>query len=73
MVGQGGLVELGVREEIDLGTALRARTRPAVRPTLLRLRVLASFLRLLPVMLARRAGRRAVPRRELERWLVTSR
>ncbi len=54
-------------------TALRARRRPAVRPTLLRLRVLASFLRLLPAMLRRRTGRRVVPRRELERWLVTSR
>ena len=54
-------------------TALRARTRPPVRPTLLRLQVLASFLRLLPAMLGRRTGRRAVPRRELERWLVTSR
>ena len=54
-------------------TALRARQRPAVRPTLLRLRVLASFLRLLPAMLGRRRAPRAVPRRELERWLVTSR
>ena len=54
-------------------TALRARTRPAVRPTLLRLQVMASFVRLLPAVLARRRGRRAVPRRELERWLVASR
>ena len=54
-------------------TALRAGARPAVRPTLLRLRVLTSFLRLLPRMLRRRGGTRAVPRRELERWLVTSR
>ncbi|CAA9326767.1 MAG: Glycosyl transferase, family 2 [uncultured Frankineae bacterium] len=54
-------------------TAARARSRPAVRPTLLRLRVLASLLRLLPTMLRRRTGRRAVPRRELERWLVSAR
>jgi len=55
-------------------TALRARTRPAVRPTLLRLRVLASFLRLLPAALGRRwRAPHAVPRRELERWLVSSR
>jgi GT2 family glycosyltransferase len=57
-----------------LRTAARARVRPAVRPTLLRLRVLRSFLRLLPVVLADRArADRAVPRRELQRWLVTSR
>ena len=55
-------------------TAARARVRPAVRPTLLRLRVLRSFLRLLPAMLGKRAtARRAVPRRELQRWLVTDR
>jgi hypothetical protein len=55
-------------------TAARARTRPAVRPTLLRLRVLLSFLRLLPVGLrARAAADRAVPRRELQRWLVPRR
>ena len=54
-----------------LRTSARARVRPPVRPTLLRLRVLLSFLRLLPVMLGRRAsGGRAVPRRELQRWLV---
>jgi GT2 family glycosyltransferase len=56
-----------------LRTAARARVRPAVRPTLLRLRVMASFLRLLPVMLRRRRTARVVPRRELQRWLVTSR
>ena len=57
-----------------LRTAARARTRPAVRPTLLRLRVMASFLRLLPVVLRKRAAAdRAVPRRELQRWLVTGR
>jgi GT2 family glycosyltransferase len=54
-------------------TSARARTRPAVRPTLLRLRVIASFLRLLPAMLRRRRSARAVPRRELQRWLVTGR
>jgi hypothetical protein len=54
-------------------TAARARVRPAVRPTLLRLRVLASFLRLLPAVLRRRRAPRAVPRRELQRWLVTGR
>ena len=57
-----------------LRTSVRARTRPPLRPTALRLRVLASFLRLLPAMLARRAAARPrVPRRELERWLVTAR
>jgi GT2 family glycosyltransferase len=52
------------------------RRRPAVRPHLLRARVMGSYLRLLPVMLVRRraAGRRAtVSRKELARWLVTSR
>ena len=54
--------------------AARARRVPAVRPTLLRLRVLLSFLRLLPAMLGkRRAAHTAVPRRELERWLVAGR
>lgn len=56
--------------------AARARSRPAVRPTLMRLRVLLSFLRLLPVMLAKRralARTAAVPRPELEKWLVTQR
>ena len=56
--------------------SLKSRTRPAVRPTLMRLKVLLSFLRLLPVMLAkRRAVRRqaVVSRKELERWLVSSR
>ena len=55
-------------------TALRARSRPAVRPTLMRLKVFLSFLRLLPAMLAkRRSTDHTVPRRELEKWLVTSR
>ena len=60
--------------------ALRAgvaeRRRPAVRPTLLRLRVMASYLRLLPAMLARRRAidaTRVVSRADLERWLVTHR
>ena len=55
---------------------LRSRSRPAVRPHLLRARVLASYLRLLPTMLRRRRefGRQAVlSRKELERWLVTER
>ena len=51
--------------------AARARTMPEARPTLLRLRVLLSFLRLLPAMLGRRkSAGRAVPRRALEQWLV---
>jgi Nucleotidyltransferase domain len=47
--------------------------RPPVRPSLLRLRVIASYLRLLPAMLLerRRLARRAVlGRGELQRWLV---
>ena len=55
-------------------TAARAHRRPALRPTLLRLRVLASFLRLLPTTLAKRSRTtQQVPRRELERWLVDAR
>jgi hypothetical protein len=55
-------------------TAARARLPPDLRPTRLRLRVLASFLRLLPAMLRKRAAaERVVPRRELQRWLVTGR
>lgn len=56
--------------------SLKHRTRPPMRPTLMRLRVMRSFLRLLPTMLAKRraVGRSAVvPRRELQKWLVTSR
>ncbi|HSP38781.1 MAG TPA: glycosyltransferase family 2 protein [Frankiaceae bacterium] len=53
---------------------LATRRCPAVRPTLLRLRVIASYLRLLPRMLTRRAevGRTAAVRRpDLERrWLT---
>jgi GT2 family glycosyltransferase len=54
----------------------RDRRRPAVRPTLMRLKVLLSFLRLLPAMLAKRAElsrTAAVPRPTVERWLVASR
>jgi GT2 family glycosyltransferase len=57
----------------ELARARHTRRRPPVRPTLLRLRVLGSYLRLLPVMLARRqrlAARAVVGRRHLERWLV---
>jgi GT2 family glycosyltransferase len=56
--------------------ALAERRRPAVRPTLLRLRVIASYLRLLPRMLARRreVGRSAaIDRRTLERRWLTAR
>lgn len=57
-----------------LRRGLAARRRPAVRPTLLRLRVIGSYLRLLvPMLRRRRVVRRtaALPRRELERrWLV---
>jgi hypothetical protein len=55
---------------------LRSQSRPALRPHLLRVRVLASYLRLLPAMLRRRraVGRRApVSRTELQRWLVRER
>jgi GT2 family glycosyltransferase len=55
---------------------LRTRSRPAVRPHLLRARVLASYLRLLPTMLRRRrevGATAALSRRELERWLVSER
>ena len=59
-----------------LRQALEARSRPAVRPTLLRLKVIASYLRLAPRMLARRRriaadsliGRRALQRR----WLLAT-
>jgi len=55
---------------------LRSRSRLALRPHLLRARVLASYLRLLPTMVRRRRefDRRAVlSRRDLERWLVRER
>jgi GT2 family glycosyltransferase len=64
---------LGVRA---VRAGLRTRSRPAVRPHLLRARVLASYLRLLPTMLRRRREvvRPVAPsRRELERWLVSER
>jgi GT2 family glycosyltransferase len=57
----------------EAARARHTRRRPPVRPTLLRLRVLGSYLRLLPVMLARRrriAAMATVDRRRLERWLV---
>ena len=57
----------------EVARARHTRRRPPVRPTLLRLRVLGSYLRLLPVMLVRRrriAARAAVDRKRLERWLV---
>lgn len=63
----------GVRAARD---GLRTRSRPAVRPHLLRARVLASYLRLLPTMLRRRrevGATAALSRRELERWLVSER
>jgi GT2 family glycosyltransferase len=57
----------------EVARSRHTRRRPPVRPTLLRLRVLGSYLRLLPTMLVRRrriAARAAVDRRRLERWLV---
>jgi GT2 family glycosyltransferase len=58
----------------ELARSRHTRRRPPVRPTLLRLRVTASYLRLLPRMLARRrrlARLAAVGRRPLQdRWLV---
>jgi GT2 family glycosyltransferase len=57
----------------EVARSRHTRRRPPVRPTLVRLRVLGSYLRLLPVMLVRRrrvAARAAVDRKRLERWLV---
>jgi GT2 family glycosyltransferase len=57
----------------EVARARHTRRRPPVRPTLLRLRVLGSYVRLLPAMLARRRGiaaRASVDRKRLERWLV---
>jgi GT2 family glycosyltransferase len=57
----------------EVARSRHTRRRPPVRPTVLRLRVLGSYLRLLPVMLVRRrriAARAAVDRHRLERWLV---
>jgi hypothetical protein len=54
--------------------AWRSHSRPAVRPTLLRLKVTASYLRLLPGMLRarREIGRTATERRgSLQSWLVS--
>jgi GT2 family glycosyltransferase len=56
--------------------SLPQRSRPPLRPTLLRLRVLLSFLRLLPAALAdrrRSTATAAVGRTELQQWLVTHR
>jgi GT2 family glycosyltransferase len=57
----------------EVARARHTRRRPPVRPTLLRLRVIGSYLRLLPAMVARRrriAARATVDRDRLERWLV---
>ena len=57
----------------EVARARHTRRRPPVRPTLLRLQVLGSYLRLLPVMVVRRrriAARAEVDRKRLERWLV---
>jgi GT2 family glycosyltransferase len=54
---------------------IKARQRPALRPTLLRLRVIISFLRLVPKMLARRrhiARDSVVARRTLQRRWVSA-
>jgi hypothetical protein len=56
-----------------LRQAWRSRSRPALRPTLLRLKVIASYVRLLPTMIRRRreVGRSAaMRRRDLQRWLL---
>jgi GT2 family glycosyltransferase len=53
--------------------ALGARTRPPLRPTLLRLRVIASYLRLLPRMLGRRRHVQRAPVKAAalqRRWLA---
>ena len=56
--------------------AWREHRRPAVRPTLLRLRVAASWLRLLPAMLQARQHTRRLrvhtPRELLDRWMLPS-
>jgi hypothetical protein len=54
-------------------TAWRSRTRPPVRPTLLRLRVVTSYLRLLPRMIGRRRqedSARTVDRAVLRGWFI---
>lgn len=56
-----------------IAQARHTHRRPPIRPTLLRLRVMGSYLRLLPRMLVRRrqiAARATVSRRELTRWFV---
>jgi GT2 family glycosyltransferase len=66
-------VSMGLR---TLRQAVKARQRPPVRPTLLRLRVIGSYLRLAPRMVARRRrigadsliGRRALQRR----WVLAA-
>ena len=70
----GTTVEVVNTQQAEIHQGLRDRTRPAVRPTLLRLRLIGSYLRLLPRMLQRRreVGRTgAIGRRTLEqRWLI---
>ncbi len=59
-----------------LRQALAAHSRPPLAPTVMRLRVFLSYLRLLPLMLSQRAalGRTSsVSRQQLQRHLVTSR
>jgi GT2 family glycosyltransferase len=53
--------------------ARHTRRRPPLRPTLLRVKVMGSYLRLLPMMLGRRwevSRRSKVDRRHLQRWMV---
>jgi GT2 family glycosyltransferase len=53
--------------------ARHTRRRPPLRPTLLRAKVMGSYLRLLPAMLLRRweiSRRSKVDRRHLQRWMV---
>ena len=71
------LAQVGRYPLTTASIALRAvrsgSARSAARPTLLRLRVMASYLRLLPSMLRKRRAidkARTVSRRDLERWLV---
>jgi GT2 family glycosyltransferase len=57
----------------EVARSRHTRRRPPVRPTVLRLRVLRSYLGLLPKMLVRRrriAAQAAVDRKRLEHWLV---
>ncbi|MGI8418596.1 MAG: glycosyltransferase family 2 protein [Nakamurella sp.] len=69
----GGTGKMAARTLVQ---GVRARQRPALGPLAARGRVLRSYLRLLPGLLAdrRRIARTAsVPRTKLEEWLVTSR